>query len=290
MNASASSAARAATSPAAASGAASLALAVAIALAVGGPAGAETPLAASGGEAWMPVDVGLYKRFVHRQDRDYTTGGMSLGVDRMVGTREERVVAAGADAGDAAAEIRISTELRGDESQVSRETKRVFVSPTSSAYVVHGWDAVADGEQYRLRYPRPAVVLDEKAAVGKRWHVSSESVGGLAGETWGEVVGLQDARTPAGRFEKCLVVRYTGTVTGEIEIPGAGRMQVTDGEVVVTEWHARGIGLVLSQERLRETLVGEGGVELVASMESETSLAEWRREGAGARGPARAAD
>lgn len=256
-----------------------------LALAAGAPS-ARAAGPASPDEAWMPVDVGLYKRFVHRQDRDFTSGDMSLGVERMVGSREERVVAASPDEGGATVEIQVETKLRSNESGESVETKRVFASPTETAYRVHGWDAQTDGQSYRLRYPRPAVVLKEGARVGERWHVSSETVAGLSGDTWGEVVGLQDARTPAGLFEKCLVVRYTGNVSGEIEIPGAGTMQVTAGEVVVTEWHAKGIGLVLSREELRETLHGQGGLELVATMESHTSLAEWHRPGAH---PARAA-
>ena len=115
-------------------------------------------------------------------------------------------------------------------------------------------------------------MLADGAGVGEKWHVSSEDVAGLKGETWGEVVGIQDARTPAGLFEDCLVVRYTVDISGTFEIPGAGVMDVAEGRMVVTEWHAKGVGMVLAKERLSETLLGPNGVEVIAGMTSQTAL------------------
>ncbi len=102
--------------------------------------------------------------------------------------------------------------------------------------------------------------------------MSNEDVAGLRGETWGEVIGIQDARTPAGLFEQCLVVRYTVELSGTLEVPGVGAMDVVEGHAVVTEWHAKGIGLVLAKEELSETLVGPNGAEVVAEMKSQSAL------------------
>ena len=40
-------------------------------------------------------------------------------------------------------------------------------------------------------------------------------------------------------------------MSGTVQVPGAGEMEVTSGKVVMTEWHAQGVGMVLSKERLQ---------------------------------------
>jgi hypothetical protein len=227
--------------------------------------------AASEPSSWMPVEVGTKKTFVHRQDRTLESGGESLGDERWVGTREDRVLPLPGGSGPAAAELRITTRVNGEGGE-EVETQRLFVSPTPSAYRIHSARLDADGRQVAIDYATPATVLAEDAKVGETWHVSSENVGDLKGETWGEVVGIQDARTPAGLFEDCLVVRYTVDISGTFEIPGAGAMDVAEGRMVVTEWHARGVGMVLAKETLSETLIGPNGVEVLAGMTSQTAL------------------
>lgn len=230
------------------------------------------PHAASAADGrWMPVEVGTKKTFVHRQDRELESEGASLGDERMVGTREEWVIAPPSSMPEVTAEVRVTTTLAGTEGEQT-ETQRVFVSPTPSAYQIHAAEFEANGQRYAIRYPRPAVALAENVGPGERWHVSSEDVGGLTGETWGEVVGIQDARTPAGLFEGCLVVRYTVELSGTLEVPGAGTMDVSDGRMVVTEWHAKDVGLVLAKEELSETLVAANGTEVVARMTSQSAL------------------
>ena len=57
----------------------------------------------------MPLEIGSKKTFVHRQDRTVETQGESLGDERWVGTREEQVLVAPADQGEATAELRVKT-------------------------------------------------------------------------------------------------------------------------------------------------------------------------------------
>lgn len=68
-------------------------------------------------------------------------------------------------------------------------------------------------------------------------------------------------------------------MSGSVEVPGAGKMEVTSGKVVVTEWHAQGVGLVLSKEVLTKSLSADNGVEVVVSSESQTALTSWERTG-----------
>ena len=227
--------------------------------------------AAAESDMWMPLEVGAHKTFVHRQDRTITSHGESFGDERWVGTREERVLPAPAGIEGATAELRVTTRI-GSAAGEQVEVQRLFVSPTASAYQIHASELEAAGQRYAIHYPQAAIVLREGARVGERWHVSSEEVAGLKGDTWGEVIGLQDARTPAGLFEQCLVVRYTVELSGTIGVEGAGTFEVTDGTMVVTEWYAKGVGMVLSKEQMKETLVGADGTEIVATMEAQSSL------------------
>ena len=235
------------------------------------------------GVRWMPAQVGTHKVFVHRTDRTLSSAGTELGSERFIGTREERVLAAPAGFAGATAELRVTTHTRSAESGEEREEQQFFVSPTPSAYQVHAARMQANGQTYLVRYPRPAQLLEEGAEPGRKWHVSTEDVAGLRGETWGEVVGLQDARTPAGLFENCLVVRYTAAMSGRVEVAGAGPMDVVDGKVVATEWHARGVGLVLSKEVLEEKLLAPNGVEISVVVESQSALRELTQAPAAAR-------
>ena len=231
--------------------------------------------AAASDAPWMPVEIGAKKTFVHAQDRVLKTAGESLGEERWLGTREEWVLRAPGQVADATAEMRVTTRLRASGEGEQVETQRLFVSPTASAYQIHSAELEVNGQRYAIEYPRPAVALKENAQPGEKWHVSSEDVAGLRGETWGEVIGIQDARTPAGLFEQCLVVRYTVELSGTLEIPDVGGMDVAEGRMVVTEWHAKGIGLVLAKEELSETLIGPNGVEVVAEMKAQSSLKEF---------------
>ena len=223
---------------------------------------------------WMPVEIGSKKVFVHRQDRTLETHGESLGDERWLGTREEWVLQAPGEIPDASAELRVTTRLRGEGGE-EVETQRLFVSPTASAYRIHAAELEANGQRYTIEYPRPALALAEHARAGEKWHVSTEDVAGLRGDTWGEVVGIQDAHTPAGLFEDCLVVRYTVELSGTLEVPGAGTMAVSNAKLVVTEWHAKGVGLVLAKEELSETLTSPTGFEIVAGMKSQSALKQF---------------
>jgi len=233
---------------------------------------------------WMPIEIGAKKTFVHAQDRDLTTAGQSLGKERWLGTREEWVLQAPAKVANATAEVRVTTRISSDQGE-EVDTQRLFVSPTASAYQIHSAQLESNGQRYAIEYPRPALALEEGARPGEKWHVSSDDVAGLKGETWGEVVGIQDARTPAGLFEQCLVVRYTSELSGTLDVPGVGKMDVVQGSMVVTEWHAKGVGMVLSKEELSESLVGPNGVEVVVVMKSQSALKQLEGTGLAATAP-----
>jgi hypothetical protein len=226
-------------------------------------------------ESWMPVEIGRHKIFVHREDTHYSAQGTSLGEERRIGTREEEILVA-PDHSRAWAELRITTRVSSGAGE-EVDVERMFVTPTRSAYEIHGAEFDLGGQRFSLSYPRPVLVLKEGAKAGERWHVSTEQVAGLRAYTWGEVIGIETARTPAGIFEDCLVVRYTGSVEGAIQVPGSGPMQVSDGKVVLTEWHARGIGLVLSQEEFSQTLSSQAGAKAKATVVTHSALKTLRR-------------
>ena len=62
----------------------------------------------------------------------------------------------------------------------------------------------------------------------------------------GEVIGVQNVVTPAGTFENCLHVRYTGVI-GSHKTRLDGRSAAA-GRYVRDAWFARGVGLVKESE------------------------------------------
>jgi len=85
------------------------------------------------------------------------------------------------------------------------------------------------------------------------------------------VLGVQDAQTPLGLFERCLVVRIQGKIAGVIEANG-NRMEVPEGSFTATEWYAPGVGPVLIKEELTQTIVLEDGTTLEYSERTQFAL------------------
>lgn len=59
----------------------------------------------------------------------------------------------------------------------------------------------------------------------------------------GKVVGFEEVTTPAGTFKNCMKVQYKATMTLEMPVGG------NESETLITQWFAKGIGLVKSEEK-----------------------------------------
>jgi hypothetical protein len=220
-----------------------------------GPVAAE-PAATPASDAWMPLEPGRAWTYDYRRERTQTTAGAAPEIERFRGTLEDRVTGPAAEFGPAALEV-IST-LRGStdgDAIQSTEKRRAFVEPHASGYRIHALDTENPilGANQLVRYDPPLEQLRVASGPESSWVIGTIDLGGLSTRLEARVVGVQDADTPSGRYADCLVVRYEGPLRGSIEAYGS-TIEVTGGKVAVTEWLARGVGLVLAKEEVEQSL------------------------------------
>jgi hypothetical protein len=127
--------------------------------------------------------------------------------------------------------------------------------------------------------PQPArsKVLAADLSRGTKWHAGTHFVEGLEFEREGEVMGVQSIDTETGRFEKCLVVRYTSQLVRKGSSPMGDGARVTGGKLVTTQWYARGLGLVRSKQKGSLRLMDSFGIPGRLGIEMKSSIFQYQR-------------
>jgi hypothetical protein len=121
------------------------------------------------------------------------------------------------------------------------------------------------------RFNTPVDRIKAGALAGATWPMGQWNTDGINAEYHGEVLGVQDARTPAGLFEKCLVVRHSAPLSGVVEV-GGGRVEIRDGMLSITEWFAPGTGRVLVKRELDQSMVLPDGQTIEFRERTEYAL------------------
>jgi hypothetical protein len=230
---------------------------------------------------WVPLDVGNQWTYVYLRERERGLDGVAPDLESFRGTLVEEVVGNVPEYSPRAVEVR--STVRGHMEGSSSETiqkHRSFVESNGFSYRVLATEAenpVAGNIELK-RFTPPLLALKADANVGEKWRIGSRETGGLPTELEGEVLGVQDAKVPSGVFEKCLVVRYTGSFSGAIEISG-NRIEVPSGEIVTTEWYAPGVGKVLAKEEIRQTMVLADGSALSYTERTQFALSSQKSGG-----------
>jgi hypothetical protein len=224
-------------------------------------AGAATADGGATEASWMPLEPGRSWTYIYERDSVRRTGGAAPEHERFRGTLHDRVEGPAPEFGTDAVEV-IST-LRGRiaGSPIERtETRRAYLESAGLGYRIHALDAENQilGSNQLARYDPPLAQLTVGPGAEPRWSVGAVDLGGLKTKLEAEIVGFQDADTPAGRYADCLVVHYEGELRGSFEVYG-GRADVTGGSIAVTEWFARGVGLVLAKEDVEQHLTMPDG-------------------------------
>lgn len=210
---------------------------------------------------FAPFDVGRRWSYVYVRERTRTIAGAPPEVEKLRGTLINEVAGTAPEFGPHV--VRIQSSLHGKlegEATPKVETSNAFYQSQGTSYQLVAEevkDPVA-GNSNLTRYLKPLRLLESQVAVGHRWTVGVRQRGQLKTELEGEVLGVQDVQTPKGVFERCLVVRLTGKITGIVEAYGT-RMEVPDGQYTATEWYAPGVGRVLSKIEMVQKLVLEDG-------------------------------
>jgi hypothetical protein len=194
---------------------------------------------------WMPLEPGSRWSYVVLREQSRESEGREEVVETLRGTRVDEVVAT-----EGGLEIRSQVRTRAEGAPSENvERERRFVEATAGGYRVLAEEApgALGGAPQRVRFDPPLTPLRADVDAGQSWAIGVDQRGGMRTELRGEILGVQDARTPAGLFERCLVVRTTGSLTGSVDVSGE-RIQVREGKSERTEWYAPGVGLVLAKE------------------------------------------
>lgn len=146
----------------------------------------------------------------------------------------------------------------------------VLTSTRGGAVLEHG----VDYGQGMQRHATPMVTVPATLRGGLHWAVGTVEQRGMKIEVAGTLLGLQDAKTPAGTFPRCLKIRYAGPVSGALPSRG-GTLPVQGGLYEATSWYARGVGEVLTRESLETRVLTARGI-VTTHFEERRSLERYR--------------
>lgn len=219
---------------------------------------------------WAPVRPGeeaLYRLFHKSED---SRGGAPLEEKILRGTLHVVVL------GDPGSPLEIlsTSRLSAGEGQLE-ETKResIFVRPSGrGSYRIQALRANLLGWTEMVRLDPPVDFLPAKIERGVSWDAGAYAVEGIGYRERGEILGIQSAKTPAGLFEKCLVVRHTGSMDGEFKTAAGGVLKVTESRIERTQWLVRGIGPVLVKQTVYAAIVTNLGDRLVSRVTTQAAL------------------
>ncbi len=220
------------------------------------------------------TDVGRRWTYVYVRERTRTLAGGEPKVEKTRGTRFDEISALAPEFGEGV--VRVQSKLRA-QAAVGRveaiEERAGFYRAAASSYhlVAEQTTDPTSGIASLVHYEAPLSVIEAGAQPGQRWKVGIRSRGDLHTDLDGEVLGLQDVQTPHGLYERCLVIRLTGQISGVVEAYGS-RIEVPSGDFSVTEWYAPGVGRVLVKEKLEQMLVLEDGSTVEYSERTQFAL------------------
>ena len=240
----------------------------------------EVAVATAGtGPVWMPLEPGRSWTYVFARERSRETENGEE-TESLRGSLVQQVVGPSAEEGGVLVEALLRGRAEGQAAE-SIEKRRSFVEAGDGALRVLAREAQdpLGGEARLARFSPPLELIRAGVAPGETWHVGVDRYGDIRITFEAEILGLQDAQTPAGLYERCLVVRYTGRIEGGIALYG-DRIEVRDGRLSATEWYAPGVGLVLAKEDLEQTLELSSGASLIFREKTQYALGQTAVAGA----------
>ncbi len=206
---------------------------------------------------WRPVEEGEerlyslivdYKETIGREDDDPT-------VRRFTGTRHHQIFSGPKDMAEGVVEERVTTRAATDGHDLPlSDLERYFVRPSKTAYEMVSFKRSWFGLTKTIKYDKPAAMLPEKIRKGVTWDIGSVRQNGITMTMSGEILGHQDAKTSAGRFKRCLVVKYTTIMTGKYDLVRKANVKIKSERTV---WLARGVGpVIIKEENQQDYKVG----------------------------------
>lgn len=239
------------------------------ALAVEQTGNAETPALDA-----VLTEVGRRWTYTYVREQTRTLPGGNPEVEKLHGTRVDEITGRSPEFGEGVVRVQSSSRGRASSSPAESIEEHVgFYRALGSSYqlVAEQVPDPTSGTAALVKYEAPLSMLEAAAEPGQRWSVGVRTRRDLHTNLEGEVLGVQDAQTPHGLFERCLVIRLTGQISGVVEAYGS-RMEVPSGDFTITEWYAPGVGLVLAKEEFSQILVLEDGTSMDYSERTQFAL------------------
>jgi hypothetical protein len=226
---------------------------------------------------WLPLRPGVRWSYEVRGELSRSIAGFEQS-ERLQGTREVQV--RGASPKFAARPFEVLEALRAhlvDDAGTRRtktEMRSSYVKPAANGLLIYGEEfdnPLQGGARQLVRHAEPIQLLPADPKRGQKWHVGTSQLDGLELALDGEVLGFQDAQTPAGVYRGCLKVKLTGTFSGHLSMEGMP-VRVERGRYESTLWYAPDVGPVLVEEKQELTLTVAAGQTVTASEHSWRTL------------------
>lgn len=207
--------------------------------------------------SWMPLQEGNRWSYRVNKQRVYTIPDVGSQTMRVEGANDQEVTRPLPGFAGARRAFEVVHHMRDVDAAtgVANEGNQTLVLSTSSGPLLMHTGTLDDRP---IRILRPVTMLPAGAAPGATWDAGKFEMGGLVFSMQGEALGYEDVTAPAGRFRRCLKVRYIGEVGGEIVMQGVA-VAVRGASYQALEWFASGVGSVREESLLKMDLAMPGG-------------------------------
>lgn len=216
---------------------------------------------------WSPVRIGEEALYRIVSKREMSQGPHLKVSEGLTGTQHLVVSQVPGEPIKVAARSVLREQGRADEVQEEAQ----YLRKDADGYRIVALDTAVAGPMRRIPLDPPALLLPNPIQKGMRWDAGFYDFEGLRYREEGEIVGRQAAKTPAGTYGDCLVVRHTGTLEGEVEMDGK-TVRLKNGTVERMQWLARGVGPVLRKETLTATIVTRTGQHVKTRVVRQSAL------------------
>jgi len=210
---------------------------------------------------WYPLEVGHEWQYQVTGELVVSAPGqppMTEPIDSDSEMRIERVVT---EFGTPTSEVLLIgwTDLAANELLT---TLKLYVAATPGGVFVHARRLEdAEGSDAFRKYAPPRRMLMLPAKAGAKWAVGVDDLAGVKETTTAEILGFEAVTVPAGSFAGCLKFRETGKLTGKVDLPTGGALQIETGLRTLDAWLADGVGQVKGIEKYNFTIKEPSGLK-----------------------------
>jgi hypothetical protein len=196
---------------------------------------------------WLEIRPGDEHLFAVEATQGRSNLGKPFRYTSYKGTQHREVVPGPERFGKGSMERRLTLRVvKTGEGMDQTDLQRDFIKATPSGYQLLAMNRFWYFKRQDVDLGEGSLLLPAKIERGAKWTSGRLRDDLFKVDETGEVIDLESVVTPAGTFQNCLHVRYTGDV-GSAKARLDGR-PAAGGRYVRDAWFARGVGLVKEVE------------------------------------------